>query len=106
MSASKAETYCSACHWQYCRHFKTIWGMECPNPEGLYEPGIGLFSERVPIHGLPGANEAVEATDAEEEPFDFHRAWRAQMIGMVCIIILAVLIAVLGGVYIGHFMWV
>lgn len=103
MSTPKAEAYCVNCHWQYQRHFGLGVDDECPNPEGLqYEEPQSYFEVAVPIHGAP---EAVEAVDAEEEPFDFHRAWRTQMIGMVCIIVLAVTIAVLAGVYIGHFVW-
>lgn len=97
MSRIKDDTYCANCHWQYCKHFGAM--AECPTPWGA-KADVGSSYFEVPIHGSP----AVEATDAEEEPFDFHRAWRTQMIGMD-IIVLAVLIAVLGGVYIGHFMW-
>lgn len=101
MSRIKDDTYCANCHWQYHRHFG-LGVAECPNPEGLrYETPQSYFEVGVPIHGLP----AVEATDAPEEPFDVYRIWHAQKIGLMVIGSLAVLIAVLGGVYIGHFMW-
>ncbi len=55
----------------------------------------------LPIRELP----AVEAVDAPEEFFDVYHAWRVQKIGLMVICSLAVAIAVIGGVYIGHFMW-
>jgi hypothetical protein len=94
----KDDTYCANCHWQYCKHFGAM--AECPTPWGA-KADVGSSYFEVPIHGSP----AVEAVDAEEELFDVYAIWHAQKIGLMVIGSLAVLIAVLGGVYIGHFVW-
>lgn len=117
MSTPKAETYCAVCHWQYCRHYGP--NKECPTPDGLQAIELLHCFTTVPIHGAMKAvdadaeyptpedwrAEAVDAADAEEEPFDVYRAWRIQKYGIILIMNIAVLIAVLGGVYIGHFVW-
>ena len=50
---------------------------------------------------------AVSASDPDEsdQHFDVRRAWKVHRSGMIVIVMLALLIAMLVGVYIGHVVW-
>jgi hypothetical protein len=93
------DTICFNCHQPFGDHYD----YSCPNHVGLYKYGPRKFKalecEELPIH------EAVEAVDAPEEHFDVYYAWQIHRYGIMFIAMLAVAISVLGGVYIGHFMW-